>query len=138
MSHIDWGVAKRTTSGRGSYIDHHGRVSYRDGTGEKSAGYRIVFYASGPSKIHESDHIILGANGQDVFITTREMPNKNSRFELKRSKSKNNYSEAYGKDLAYKAIKRLIGIDPQGDVDITFNLKQINDEVFKFVDVEIV
>lgn len=137
MSHIDWNVASKGSTGRGIYIDHHGKVSFRDGTSEKSAGYRVVFYSSCPEELHQADHIILGVNGSDVFFTTKDMPNKRNKFPVQ-SKDGKKYTEVYGKDLVTKIIKHLSGIDPSGEMEITFDVKKVNDELFKIIDADIV
>jgi len=135
---INWDSVQESNRGGAKTPKTHGKIIYRDGTTDKSASYRIIFYRNCPDEIMKSDHITPGIGGSDFFITTKDIPNV-AKFKVnkKPSKSKKSYRDVYGKDFARKAIKTTTGIDPSGDVSITFNLKQVNGKTFKLTDIEI-
>lgn len=135
MSYINWDFAQKSAYGRGSRTDIMGKIYYRDKNSKKSktSHYSISFYKSAPDVIREAETVVVGTNGDDVFISTKDMPNV-PKFNVSNSSTS---VSVYGEDLIRKIVDTLTGLDPDGDLVLTYNLEKVDKNTFKFVDIEI-
>ena len=139
MGVINWNVAQESRRGGGRYIPNKaGRLYFRDGTGStKSANYRISFHhVSAPPQFRRDCLISMGSDGDSIFITTSPR-NGSSKFSMSCKSKVSKWHSVDGKDLVEKMIKISTGITPKGDLDATFDLKPIGDNVWKVIDFKI-
>ncbi len=136
MSYIDWNAIKPSRRGNRNGFNGDGRIYFRDGTTDKSVGYRMTFSASSELAKNHNGTLTFGiGKNNDFFVTTKEIPNVAS-FKVTQKKEKET-CDIYGKDVVVDAIKTLTGITPSGEVGVEFSLKRIDDKTYKFADVEI-
>lgn len=133
-SSINWDFATHTT--RGNNHRFQGKILFRDGSSGKTQKHSIGFYKGSPPEIRNSEKVIFGMSNQDeVYLSTKVMPTNNS-FPTNRVSESTTYVNS--KDLCEKIIKKLTGIDPEGNLDIGFNLQKVNGQVWKFTDVDLI